>query len=991
MFTLNDDEHIGTPEWSGVGDTTSRTAVGITQKHALAQLAGEFKRLRAERRMTVAALAGRAALGRTTVSKALNGATVPTEETVIALARELGAAPEPLLELRRAALPRADALDPAVRGETWDATLDAPKGETAFERQYCRYVDNRWGKLSVIGLDAARPERSSWPLDVAYLGLSLGESNTRPLSQDSNRATKRPATGIHVEQGFADRTRILIRGLAGCGKTTLLQWLAVSAARGNFPESLSHLNDRVPFLLRLRTLTRAGGLPAPSGYLASTGCQLADGQPQGWVDDILTQGRGLILVDGIDEVAQDRRDETRAWLQELLACYPDNFFAVTTRPNAVREGWLSEFEFSELTIQSMTPKEVAVFIDRWHAAASANASSEEEKIQLGLLKEKLRDSVRAQRGLAQMTTSPLLSALACALHRDRHGHLPNGRMELYEAALSMLLYRRDRERQIKTGGISLSERQSFRLLQRLAYWMVDNGQDEMSRYDAVHHIADALPSMPEVACQGSAEQILEHLIERSGILRAPDDDTVDFVHRTFQDYLAAKLAVERRNFGVLANNAHDDRWEDVIRMAVAHASPADAQQLLRRLISRGDRNTSNADVRHRLHLLAAASLDYAAELDPETRNEVRSRAAAVLPPRNADEAARLARVGPVILDLLPGPENLKGPEAAAVVHTAGLLGGDQSLTLLKRYRQCTKGEVPFYLQLHWNRHDIAEYAREVLSHADLDYLTVSTPEQIAELHRIKIPPSVTFQGDFTAEQIAAVPDAKRISSLDIGYNSELSDMQFIGAYPRTRRLTLDICKGLDDLSALNDSSVKSLSIWKSDPDSLRSLVFLRGLAEFRINSHGQFESLRDFMPLSELTSVYLGPMNCGSLSGVSDWPTIEDFSIYAYGPVEGFSDLVNLPNLRSLDIQGPLAALIASRAPVMAQVQRLVISYTEAMDLRSAQDKFPGLKEFRILCDKSQVVDLSPLRDVGEFVIRIEGAGEVCGTDGFTPQRLIEH
>ncbi|MGW3690246.1 hypothetical protein [Streptomyces sp. NPDC005125] len=38
--------------------------------------------------------------------------------------------------------------------------------------------------------------------------------------------------------------------------------------------------------------------------------------------------------------------------------------------------------------------------------------------------------------------------------------------------------------------------------------------------------------------------MLEHLIGRTGLLRTPAADTVDFVHRTFQDYLGAQAVAE---------------------------------------------------------------------------------------------------------------------------------------------------------------------------------------------------------------------------------------------------------------------------------------------------------------------------------------------------------------------------------------------------------------------------------------------------------------
>ncbi len=51
------------------------------------------------------------------------------------------------------------------------------------------------------------------------------------------------------------------------------------------------------------------------------------------------------------------------------------------------------------------------------------------------------------------------------------------------------------------------------------------------------------------------------------------EGTLDFVHRTFQDYLGARYAVEEGHLDVIAGRADDTQWEDVIRMAVAHARP----------------------------------------------------------------------------------------------------------------------------------------------------------------------------------------------------------------------------------------------------------------------------------------------------------------------------------------------------------------------------------------------------------------------------------
>ncbi|WP_369272651.1 hypothetical protein AB5J55_24085 [Streptomyces sp. R11] len=70
----------------------------------------------------------------------------------------------------------------------------------------------------------------------------------------------------------------------------------------------------------------------------------------------------------------------------------------------------------------------------------------------------------------------------------------------------------------------------------------------MDRADTVHQLERLLPSMPYVAAQGSAEEILRHLLVRGGLPREPAVDAVDFVHRTFQDFLGPRAAVNERDF-----------------------------------------------------------------------------------------------------------------------------------------------------------------------------------------------------------------------------------------------------------------------------------------------------------------------------------------------------------------------------------------------------------------------------------------------------------
>lgn len=108
---------------------------------------------------------------------------------------------------------------------------------------------------------------------------------------------------------------------------------------------------RVAFVLPLRTLTRSGArLPVPNDFLSAVGCPVTGSQPPGWADRVLAAGRGVLLIDGVDEVPEEERARTRRWLADLLAAFPGNLWLVTSRPSAVRDDWLAGEGFTELTL-----------------------------------------------------------------------------------------------------------------------------------------------------------------------------------------------------------------------------------------------------------------------------------------------------------------------------------------------------------------------------------------------------------------------------------------------------------------------------------------------------------------------------------------------------------------------------------------------------------------------------------------------------------------
>ncbi|MDX3228233.1 NACHT domain-containing protein [Streptomyces sp. ME19-01-6] len=656
---------------------------------------------------------------------------------------------------------------------TTSTTSATSADDAAFEERYAHDIVTGHDHLTIYGIDLAHSP-DSWPLDSAYLSLEA-ETDAGPSA---------PA-----DQALSGRERVLLRGVAGSGKTTLVQWLAVSVARGELPQELEGLRGRVPFVLQVRRFGR-DGFPGPADFLASVRHPRAGGQPAGWAERVLSAGRGLLLVDGVDEVPEEDRERLRHALRRSLARYPGNVWLVTSRPSAVRENWLASEGFTELRLAPLSREGVAAFIQRWHAAAREDAAADLDR--LDAYEQTLLDAVRINRELGRLATNPLMCGLICALHRDRRGYLPRGRKALYDAALSMLLERRDRERSMPPpDGIDLTQEPKIQLLQKLARWMLVNGRAEMDRPTAVSTLAQHLPAIPHAAQQGGPEEIYRHLLNRTGLLREPAPGAVDFVHRTFQDYLSARAVVERHDFDFLIEHAHQDDWEEVIRMSVALARPDECAYILDGLIA-ARKGSRPVQARHR-KLLAAACLEHATELDPEVRARVHRYTRDLVRPTTLEGARALGWIGPIVLEMLPDPTVASDEEAHRLAVTATSIADDRAIDYLVRLRDRTSWAVRSELASAWRRYDTDRYADEIIAHLDereLDF-PVSNLEELHALRRLGGRPCVQIAGAFTPRRLVEGLVADRLTELWLAYDLGTHlDLQWLAAFPRLHTLRL---------------------------------------------------------------------------------------------------------------------------------------------------------------------------------------------------------
>ncbi|MFD0329947.1 hypothetical protein ACFQZC_21420 [Streptacidiphilus monticola] len=272
-------------------------------------------------------------------------------------------------------------------------------------------------------------------------------------------------------------------------------------------------------------------------------------------------------------------------------------------------------------------------------------------------------------------------------------------------------------------------------------------------------------------------------------------------------------------------HAHEDQWEDVLRLAVGHARRRERADLLTGVLDRADQEPSHA---HRLRLLAAICLEFAVELDPSIRQRVESALAEVVPPRSAEDAKALAAAGPIVLELLPGPEGLDPVTAHHVVVCATTVGTERAIPLLRRFADHPSQEVRAQLAWAWDRFDRAEYGAQVvarLSHDDGLRFVVRGREDAAFLASLGGRSCVQYQATTGLPGIELLPpDTLNELRLHETVLDE-ADLALLDRFPQLRRLQLTRCH-CPSLAALAATAVRRLLVRES---TLRGLEALTGL------------------------------------------------------------------------------------------------------------------------------------------------------------------
>ena len=214
--------------------------------------------------------------------------------------------------------------------------------------------------------------------------------------------------------------------------------------------------------------------------------------PKDFFSTHLEEGQGVVLLDGMDEVAEVKLRRRVARLIEKFAVrykHVGNRFIVTSREVGYEGAARLGEEFGLAKVRDFSRDEVRRFVRDWTYAVEATLAGHdtpELKRMANTQAEKLIAAIENNPRVNDLAVNPLLLTVIALVHRYR-ASLPDRRSELYEEAVEVLLGKWDEAKGMETemvlAGRTLDAGDRRSLLAPVAFWLHEKNRREIELDD----------------------------------------------------------------------------------------------------------------------------------------------------------------------------------------------------------------------------------------------------------------------------------------------------------------------------------------------------------------------------------------------------------------------------------------------------------------------------------------------------------------------------
>ncbi len=424
-------------------------------------------------------------------------------------------------------------------------TVGANKSPFDAIRQTVRVVEDRKEFERWLSESNERQRASGYVPGKAYAPRS-----SRPEDELQNRSGA-PKTITWDERSSDSFTRAFVLGDPGFGKSWLLRYEARRLAKvaldglSNLTLDL-HAELVLPIHVRFSELAETDD-PLEDALIAHV-CRIAECTEhfRTFVRERLKTKRCVILLDAWDEVPVDLilpgkpvtfalgfRQGLERRLKHFAMRFRQPRMLMTSR--VVGYGGAPFDGILELELLAFEKPQITAFVEVWF----------EKDAGTGEFLQWIEQSVPV-RGLARI---PLMLTLLCRISQDRNGknaqRLPTRRTELYESVLRGLLSMWKVYEKKKSAAYLEPQ---LEMLRAVAFQFFMTGREQFTQAELSEAILAWLNGLPRNHDFASKTPIpLIEELKADGILVATGEERLLFLHRTFQEYLAAGHIAARIN------------------------------------------------------------------------------------------------------------------------------------------------------------------------------------------------------------------------------------------------------------------------------------------------------------------------------------------------------------------------------------------------------------------------------------------------------------
>lgn len=361
--------------------------------------------------------------------------------------------------------------------------------------------------------------------------------------------------------------RLMIVGEAGSGKTTGLLRIALEAARRGIGEDSAYL---IPVIVKATEFVKSNPVDVVD-YLDQSAKSISGISSACFTDDDLSEGRVIVLVDGLDELANDA--ERRA-----LICKLDSFWELHPKCQIVIAS--RPYRFIQTIPEMSSYEQFSVSPISWRQAEKIITTVTSHK---RVSKAVTNELMRKLENIHGVELNPLLVTVFAATTDFAKHDIPANITELFKKYTELMLGRWDERKGFKQQ--HQAPLKDF-LICKIAFEMHRNRTTNITRSNA-EGIASA--ELKLRGYQADAGDLLAEIFDRSGLFRVMDGQ-VEFRHHLLQEFFAGR-GLESPE--VVKSVVGDDWWRralvfyfgdnpkeiDLLRSAIDAVSGVDAQRM----------------------------------------------------------------------------------------------------------------------------------------------------------------------------------------------------------------------------------------------------------------------------------------------------------------------------------------------------------------------------------------------------------------------------